>query len=105
MHKIDWMGKTHKFAAIDLDKVCRVPAGLGDELVLRAEMQELKLKFQDLASAFEDVKQLSISVSKSADDVVSSIRTVNQQSPPLPNPQTQSRIPPFDLNTKSCKGS
>lgn len=98
MHKIDWMGKSHKFAAIDLDKVCRVPAGLGDELVMRAEMQELKLKFQDLASAFDEVKQLTISVSKSADDVVSAIGTVNQLSPPLPNPQTQSKTPPLDLN-------
>jgi len=78
MQKIDWMGKSHKFAAIDLDKVCRVPAGLGDELVLRAEMQDLKLKFQDLTSAFEDVKQLSVKVSKSADEVVSAIEKIHE---------------------------
>lgn len=47
LSKIDWKGKHIQFAAADLSRVCNVPAGIGDELQLRREMRELKIKMED----------------------------------------------------------
>lgn len=78
--KFDWEGKTFKFVAVDLAKICHVPAGLGDELALRAEVRELKIKLQDLTSMFEEIKQISDSVKQSADEVKSLLKTATEPS-------------------------
>ncbi len=69
LSKHDWKGKHVQFAAADLNKVCNVPAGLGDELQLRREMRELKIKMEDLMSAFLEIRAISSDISKTTTEI------------------------------------
>ncbi len=55
LFKYDRVGKPLNFAATNLNNVFHVPAGYRDELALRAELRDLKLKVEDLMSAYEEV--------------------------------------------------
>lgn len=67
--KHDWQGKKICFAAINLQDVCKVPAALGDELALRAEVTELKLKFEDMTKLYLEVKHIADKVSEATQQI------------------------------------
>lgn len=60
--KEDWRNRNLKFAAVDFNNICHIPAGVGDELNLRMEMRDLRNKFDDLIQTWDAVKKMTTTV-------------------------------------------
>lgn len=86
IRKTDWKGINVKFAAVDLTHVCNVPSALGDELSLRAEMTNLKRKFEDLTSCYNEIKSISDQVEHITETIQDQLQNKRE---PLPNISTQ----------------
>lgn len=81
LRDVDWLGKNINFAAVDMRRVCYVAAAIGDEIQFRAEIQELKTKFEDLTSALGEVKNLSKTVTSTTNEVMTSLQNFQQATP------------------------
>lgn len=76
VRKEDWRSRNLKFAAVDFNNICHVPAGLGDELNLRMEIRDLRNKFDDLVATWESVKKMTTAVEEMK-EFLTTMKTVN----------------------------
>lgn len=55
----DWKGINTNFAAVDLERVCKVSSGIGDKMQFRMEIAELQNKFETLTTEVEEINKLT----------------------------------------------
>lgn len=88
LQKVDWQGTNINFAAVDLRKVCHVASGIGDEMLFRSEINELRNKFENLTKQVEAIKTLSDTVRVVGEE----IKAFRATPPPPPPPTLYSKV-------------
>lgn len=69
LQQTDWRGINTKFAAVDLEKICKVSSGIGDELQFCMEISELRNKFETLVSDVEGINKLTEVVTRASENI------------------------------------
>ncbi len=69
LQQTDWKGINTNFAAVDLERICKVSSGIGDEMQFRMEIIELRNKFETLTSEVEKINKLTDVVTKASENI------------------------------------